>query len=661
VRSRFLWAALAALVAGCGSHGGGSSRASGAAAGANGPQPALAVSGGIVAANVVQPLLFAWNSPLTVTGSGFVPGESVDVVLFGPTNSIGVSPATLRLGGFSADLGGGFSGSLAIPYDGGVTGTATHIPRPGAYRVQASSQLAGTVAAPDLISLAPETTAALIDWGHERGGRFGNLPGPWLELSPERADPEWVSVWDERPVGAYGTVDDAHISASDNPGKHYTHDANFFLLPDPDYRWIIGTHNFADEGAGAEVEWEILNGGSPDSNGAGAIGLPLWAMPSDGDRVYLVGRWILDVGHPDTGSSTEIHPPRLLATMRRRPTLDAAGRPAAQVDVYVSGHGGGADRVAYGLSAALDFPDGRGGGRIQDLGGAAAATYYQPGPASSADKVALAGIGYALGLSPADLATFLANVAALPAAAGPSAFGWLPDPNEQQPIDGMDYEFDVPLPPEPAGATAAQVEVDRQPQDAGTVTEVITYPDFPRSAHVRLPYAGAGGGVYARTLKFAWTPAGPAPKHFHVQIARIDVVDLPGLWRIFGDVCGQWTDLGHANGAFAQAAAGQIVPVGADFDVYLGPQDGLHVAIMGYRAEPLDSLFGQLFGFSAYDQLLAIAALAGTTGTRDNDRLGEAVLELQPPLPTAAATTTVAAMDGSNPGHFQMEIFVEPK
>src|SRR5262249_26444283 len=150
------------------------------------------------------------------------------------------------------------------------------------------------------------------------------------------------------------------------------HDSNSFLAPDPGYRWLIGTANYyageadSSEVGALEVEWETLNAGSPATYEQGNIGLPLWAKPTSGDRVYIVGRWILDSGHPELGDRTEIHPPRLIAAIRKRPGVMSGGAAAAQVDLFVSGHGGGANRMPAGLSATLN-QGGYGGGRIRDV------------------------------------------------------------------------------------------------------------------------------------------------------------------------------------------------------------------------------------------------------------------------------------------------------
>jgi hypothetical protein len=272
--------------------------------------------------------------------------------------------------------------------------------------------------------------------------------------------------------------------------------------------------------------------------------------------------------------------------------------------------------------------------------------------------VALLPVAIAAGFSPADLATFLTNLANLPSTAGPSAF-WTKATDEERPIGDRDYEFDVPLPPQPAGATAPIVEIVRHPEDSATVNEVITWPDFPRSAHVRLPYSGRGNGIYARTIQFV--ASAPAAAHYHVRIVEIDPIDLPGDWHMTADVSGQWVNLLRMTPALGQTVAGQPVSVNADFDVYLGPQDSVWVHVMGYRPAAIDMLFGTMFGVSAYSQLLSIAANAVATSTRDSDDLGGALLELKPPLPATATTQTVQAMNGNNPGHFQVVVLVEPK
>jgi hypothetical protein len=207
----------------------------------DGSTATLTVSGGISLNGAVQPFLFTWNSSLTVTGGGWNPGESVNILLHGPLNSPGVAPGDLTLGAFQADVQGAFSAAATIPYDAGRVGASARIPRPGRYEVRASGGASGAVAAADNINLCPATYTgdkAPFDWGHERGGRDGVLPAAFRQFSPERFDPEWPAAWDEWPVEVYGVVGPAsddggdqpsRISPVDAPPTHYAHDMTFLV------------------------------------------------------------------------------------------------------------------------------------------------------------------------------------------------------------------------------------------------------------------------------------------------------------------------------------------------------------------------------------------------------------------------------------------------
>src|SRR5690349_17305186 len=81
--------------------------------------PAISVSGGIIVNGNPQPLLFTWNTPLPVNGSGWAAGETSAIVLHGPLNSPGVPAADLMLGPATADTSGNISASPVIPYDSG--------------------------------------------------------------------------------------------------------------------------------------------------------------------------------------------------------------------------------------------------------------------------------------------------------------------------------------------------------------------------------------------------------------------------------------------------------------------------------------------------------------------------------------------------------------
>lgn len=641
-----------------------------------GARSIVSPSGGITLYNNAVPLLFTWNTPVQVAGSGWASGESVAISLHGPLNWPAAAPVDLALGSVTADAGGTISGSLTIPYDNGIVGPSARIPKPGIYEVIATGSASGAVASNTPINLcvsAGQTVGLPINWGIERGGRLGVFPGSFADYSPERADPEWVTVWRQAPVSAYGTIgpngwsaarQPARITHSDYPGTHYGHDGNFYLTPDPQYQWLVGTANYLANApaqpAGApgiiEIEWETLNAGNTSSYGQGNIGLPVWANPTVGDRVFVVGRWVLDAGHPDNGDSTEIHPPRLMATMRERPAaMPTGGARAAQVDIYVSGHGGGANQNdPPGLSELLD-QEGWGGGRIKDvLSPADQQKYYAAGPADPTvatlvNQLILQKIGLPL-------------TGPVEQAAGPSAFPWGTPGAEELPINDMDYDFDVPLPPPPPGAASVQMQSITQPQHSTTVNEVVTYTSpvngLPTIAHVHLPYLGADNGIYAKTLLFGWNVAGSPGSHFRVQINNIQVTDTAGAWQMWADVSGQWTYLTGLAPALLTTKDGQTVTIPSPtYDVYLQPADTIEVYAEGYQVACIDSLFGKLFGQSAY---LAGLALITKCGIGDNTDLGGALLSL-PPVPASTGQYTVSAVDGNNPpkSHFKMQVSVE--
>ena len=633
--------------------------------------PAVSVSGGMQTSNTLQPLLFTWSSPVPVQGTGWKPGETVSLSLEGPLNTPGVTASSIALASVTADAQGAFSASPVIPYDQGLTGPQAMIPRPGLYSVRASGAASGVVTATSRINLCPATYiggASAIDWSHERGTRAGVLPGPLAAYSPERSDPNWITVWDNRPIAIYGTVlasaaggasQPSRISYEDDPITHYAHDTNFYLLPDPAYRWTVGTANYYSNGEDdsgvalgrIEVEWEALNGGGPDSYGKGQIGLPDWAIATTNDRMYVVGRWVLDAGHPEAGDRTELHPPRLIAVMRQRPAVSTASAANAQVDIYVSGHGGGANLYPSGMDALLD-QGGRGGGRIRDaLSAADQQTYYQAGPLllpfTVFNLLVQALTGQSINSPISDKA-------------GPSAFSWGGPAPESQPVNDMDYDFDVPLPPAPSPDASVTVEVITHPGHSTAVSEIVTYPASsggpPATAHVHLPYRGADNGIYARTLKFGWNT--PPQNHYRVTLNQVTVNSLPGKWQLWSDVAGQWTYLPALAPALLQTTLGQRVGLpGAQFDVYLGQRDSLRVLIQGYRAQCVDQLFAGLFGMASYSAGLQLLTKCGPV---NNDDLGGALLEL-PALPSSQGSYTLKADAESQTGGgaFQADVTVE--
>lgn len=139
--------------------------------------------------------------------------------------------------------------------------------------------------------------------------------------------PAWVPVAgstgiDHRPrhadfAGETRTVEGilarSHITYTDFPFKpwHTFYDWNFHVRFDKQYTYLISPVNHEGE---MECEWDTAF-------------LPSWAWPQDGDRVWIVGRWIYDCGHPENNlHKSEIHPPKALASFRTQATDFAGNR-----------------------------------------------------------------------------------------------------------------------------------------------------------------------------------------------------------------------------------------------------------------------------------------------------------------------------------------------
>ena len=128
--------------------------------------------------------------------------------------------------------------------------------------------------------------------------------------------PAWVqatsapNIRDHRnlPRTLEGRLVESKITHEDFPLKpwHTLLDWNFFVRPDAKYRGLLSKANIKRKThAGLlECEWDTAF-------------FPRWAWPQKGGRIWVVGRWIYDCGHPGKhGCRTEIHPPKAVATFR---------------------------------------------------------------------------------------------------------------------------------------------------------------------------------------------------------------------------------------------------------------------------------------------------------------------------------------------------------
>lgn len=190
--------------------------------------------------------------------------------------------------------------------------------------------------------------------------------------------PSWLPVIDRNYIGviegrvASNLVNGTHgphVSHEDLPFYHYSHDADFDIIPDKSddnrytnylpyliYKTKDGNDTVLDQAI--HCEWEcgmgMCNRVNPisDDNDAGRsggffsagheLGDVIWNWPSVGDWVHVEGNYVWDRGHPP--SEAEIHPPRIVAIKRSLPEQvtigDSSIKFATRVDIFASGDGG---------------------------------------------------------------------------------------------------------------------------------------------------------------------------------------------------------------------------------------------------------------------------------------------------------------------------------
>lgn len=127
-------------------------------------------------------------------------------------------------------------------------------------------------------------------------------------------NPEWVAVdyaaqgEKEEYAVAQGTILNTHVSYTDWPATHVSHDQNFFVALGPLYTYLYSatnTEKFENKSV-MEMEWDTSV-------------FPYKFWPAPRDRVWMKGRWIFDCGHPPYHA--EIHPPKFTAFTRTEPVI----------------------------------------------------------------------------------------------------------------------------------------------------------------------------------------------------------------------------------------------------------------------------------------------------------------------------------------------------
>jgi hypothetical protein len=180
---------------------------------------------------------------------------------------------------------------------------------------------------------------AHVAWGGDSqtafiGGAFLSVDAKieWKQVAP----PHDTDFEDANLVGAAGWALAVEYSHADVPFDHpFGFDWEFMFALDPDYTFLLSSANDVDE---VEIARAVAQAGPrriPAPLGPLGFSLlgvetdaglvpkqfrdPLYGGVFDGDRVAVVGRWIVDCGHEvtlgDQSASyrTEIHPPLLIA------------------------------------------------------------------------------------------------------------------------------------------------------------------------------------------------------------------------------------------------------------------------------------------------------------------------------------------------------------
>ncbi|MFQ5668883.1 MAG: hypothetical protein ACE5I7_21010, partial [Candidatus Binatia bacterium] len=321
-----------------------------------------------------------------------------------------------------------------------------------------------------------------IDASSDPTAMLGLVNPEWQPIGPMIPGVNASLPPDSVPVTINGTVTRSKINVGgDFFASHQGDDQNTLITPDPNLNSLLATGNLAGcpgpERCGTvEMEWEIAK-------------YPLFAWAGEGDRITAVGRWVFDCGHqfsspvsrcsnggafctsaadcpggtcdvvplpvgkcsnggadctidsdcgggtcdsppPDFGYRAELHPPQAVAVIRNK---SIRRRPATRADVYISADGGGAGDVCTvtHLTNPLD--------------------------------VLLSKACFVNRCSPTGkVADITARSCRTDKDCPKKETCILLDPDQRiADVNASDFEFDMPLPPQPPGATKVKIKAKK--------------------------------------------------------------------------------------------------------------------------------------------------------------------------------------------------------
>lgn len=182
---------------------------------------------------------------------------------------------------------------------------------------------------------------------NEKDGEAINY-GNFISLLSGKGLKQWVSVEpSDLPVIAEGRVTEFELATNDVPINHNSHDIVWKIaLDNPEYLHLAPDFQVSGEKEKElKMEWEIKNFNDPG----------IW--PFEGDRAWILGRWIFDcghiepeeedeeenAGHGEDGFKTEIHPPQAVAFTRDEPFIFSGNSypsDAVKTFIFINGKGG---------------------------------------------------------------------------------------------------------------------------------------------------------------------------------------------------------------------------------------------------------------------------------------------------------------------------------
>src|SRR4029078_5908836 len=142
-----------------------------------------------------------------------------------------------------------------------------------------------------------------------------------------------------------GNVTETHVSNADAPWTHMSHDLNWIVKLDPRFEVYHSTGNERLDDKPARPNPVLLQNGKvlpadkknekvmEMENEIGFVNdgtdkrFPKEFWPSAGDRVWMIGRYIFDCGHIESGPHTELHPVEAAAFTHFEPLVISKAGP----------------------------------------------------------------------------------------------------------------------------------------------------------------------------------------------------------------------------------------------------------------------------------------------------------------------------------------------